>query len=352
VSLKFFPFVFLALFSFSLITVAQNYNCTVEGRVISQSSGKPLEDVNVYISNTEWGSTTNKDGYFKIGPLPYGNHTVVASVVGYKSKAISVTIKDGKTGEVNFYLEESSYKLNTVLVTGKIPKDWKDNLKKFKKYFLGQGPYSDECKIINPEVINFTRDKSGDLMASASQPIMIVNDYLGYKIRCDLDNFEFDKESQIFQFVVNTYYKELKDTAGNLKNRWTKNREEAYYGSVTDFIKSLINNTYHDEGFRVYYGNNFKRSMYQSFFELDKPIIKKINDNYFELNFNGYLRIEYDSDIDHKTKVSLITLNYPDVLLDKFGYPVVELPYTVYGEWAHNGMANMLPKYYNPEEEK
>ncbi len=350
-NLKIFLFVFLVLSSFPLISVAQNYNCLVEGRIVSQSSGKPLEDVNVYISNTEWGSTTNKDGYFKIKFLPFGNLTVVASMVGYKLKTANVTLKEKEAALVNFMLEEKNYEINPVIVTGKVPKDWLKNLEKFKEYFLGRGPNTDECKILNPEVINLTRNESGDLAANASSSIIIVNSALGYKIRCDLVSFKWDEEKQAIQYIVETYFNELRDTVGNLKNEWIKNRENTYYGSTTDFIRSLIHNTYRKEGFKIYRGIK-QPSRYKSFYELDSPITKKINENYFELNFNGYLRIEYNSDVSYKTEVSWVKLNFPGVLVDRFGFPVAPLALIVSGNWTYSGIANMLPKYYNPKEEK
>lgn len=349
-SLKFLLFVYLVLFFFSLTAAAQNFNCSVEGKVISQSSGKPLENVNVFITNTVWGTTTNKEGYFKIKSLPFGNLTVAASMVGYKSKTASIILKERENLEVNFNLEEKSYETNQVLVTGKVPKDWAKNLKVFKKYFLGDGPNADECKILNPEVINLTKTVSGDLTANSSQPIMIINNALGYKVRCELDNFEWNKENSTFQYAIKSYYTELKDSMGNLESKWTKNRDATYYGSITDFIKSLMDNTYQEEGFRVY---KLPLSKYnpanKSFYELDKPVIKKINNNYAELNFKGYLRVEYDSDTNHKTEVSWIKLSFPDVLVDKFGYEVVPYSITAFGYWAYSGFANMLPKYYNPQ---
>jgi predicted DNA-binding antitoxin AbrB/MazE fold protein len=354
VNRSFFLLLVSFLFCLSIKIVAQNYNCSVEGRVISKSADQPLENVNVYISNTVWGTTTNKYGYFKIESLPFGNLKVVASMVGYKPLVASVTLKEGETIEVNFNLEETSYELNQILVTGKIPKDWKENFEEFKNYFLGEGSNTNECKILNPEVINFTSTKSGGLTANASQPIMIINYALGYKIRCDLDNFEWNKENQTLKYIIETYFTELKDSTGNLKKEWTKNREATYYGSMTDFIKSLINNTYRKDGFKVYHNKQaFKyKPLYKTYYQLDKPVIKKINNNYAELSFSEYLRIEYYSDTYHKSEISGIKLNFSKVLLDKFGYPVIPLSFAVYGDWAYSGVSNLLPKYYNPEEGK
>jgi len=354
-SLKFFLFVFSALFFFSLRSVAQNYNCSVEGRVVSQSTGQPLEYVNVYISGTKWGTTTNKAGYYKIKSLPYGNLTVVASMVGFKPQVATITLKEEQTVEVNFKLEEKSYEINQVVVSGKTPKDWKDNFDEFKKYFLGEGPNTDECKILNPEVINFTKTESGYLTATATQPIIVLNNSLGYKINIELVSFDWDKEKQTLKYVLESYFTELKDTTGELKKGWMKNREDTYYGSMTDFIKSLIYKTFMEEGFRVYYNKKlpFKfNSLYKTYFKLDKVVINKINSNYYELNFDRYLRIEYDSDVYHKTEISWLKLNFPNVLLDRFGYPVVALAFSIYGDWSYSGVSNLLPKYYKPEKEK
>ena len=54
--------------------LAQQNKTTVRGFVFDKSDSESLAGVNVYISNTLWGSSTDKDGRFIIESIPEGTH--------------------------------------------------------------------------------------------------------------------------------------------------------------------------------------------------------------------------------------------------------------------------------------
>jgi hypothetical protein len=336
----------LILFFISIDANAQNFNCKIEGYVNAQSSGNPLENVNVYVSGTTFGTTTDKSGYFRFKSLPSGTLNIIASMVGYKPEHIEVTLEEDKTKELNFKLKEISYELNKVVVTGKVPEEWKENLEEFKSIFFGDSPFASECKIVNPEIINLTKTDS-NLIAETDQPVIILNNDLGYKITCYLINFNWNKDDGVLKYLIESYFTELKDSTGNLTSKWIRNRKKAYYGSLNDFLKSLIKNDLEENDFTIFCEKKPSiRTAYQE--QVNESEICSTRNNGFNLNFSDYLRIEYHSEYEGITKISWIKLQHPDVILDKFGYPLDPFAFNVYGYWSHKGIANMLPKYYYP----
>ena len=343
-----FLIILLILFPLSLKSSAQNFNCAVEGKVFSDSTRQPLENVNVYISGTTWGTTTDKSGHFKIDRLPYGVHNVVASIIGYKPEIAEVTLTGNSIVELKFYLKEITYELSQVEVTGKAPEYWKENLKEFEKNFLGDDDFAADCKILNPEVLNFTRSDKRVITVEASKPLIIINNDLGYKILCNLTGFSCNEKTLETKFGVETYYTELYDSTDELKKEWIKNRRKAYKGSLIHFIRSLINNTLFSEGYTIYINSSPDISEYNYLVSRDR-IIKVNDDGIIILNFDGYLRVEHKYNFfSTNGKVSWLKLNQPGVLINKNGYTENPFAFNIYGYWAKKRLADMLPKYYYP----
>ena len=335
------PVLFLANNNF-----AQEYHSVIQGRVLEQATGAPLENVNVYISGTTWGTATDKNGYFRIRSLPAGTHEIVASMIGYESDIKVLTVKENTTYEIEFKLKEASYELESVEVSGKSPDEWKRNFEVFRRRFLGETDFASECVIENPEYINLEWVNSHSLKAVAEKPIIIINNALGYKISCELVSFLWDTKSQRIKYTIRPSFTELKDTTGTLKEKWAKNRREVYNGSMDQFLKAAINNKTYETGFQVFLDSTpsiEKKHLHH----LDQPLIKIIG-NEFILSFSDYIKIEYVLNDPVHPEVSWIKLIYPQVTLDKFGYPLEQVPFEVYGYWAQKGLADMLPKYYSP----
>ena len=140
-------------------------NNTVKGRVLEYETGKPLENVNVYISGTTWGTTTDQAGNFEIKNIPSGIQQIVASIIGYESRTKSLHLSNGKTYILTFQLPVTHYELEAVNVSGEVPAAWKRNYQLFEKWFLGSSEFASNCVIENPEVINFTWTNKNHLTA-------------------------------------------------------------------------------------------------------------------------------------------------------------------------------------------
>ncbi len=324
------------------------YTGTIKGTVNSRETDEPLENVNVFISGTMWGTTTDRNGFYVIKNLPAGQHTIVTSLVGYKQGELDINLKENSTVEIIFNLKEISYELKQVNITAEVPKEWKENLETFKELFLGNTKFADDCEILNPEVINLNQLATGELDADALRPITVINNALGYKIVCDLVYFKWDKKNKNLIYFVNSFFSELDDSSRQLKAEWLKNRKKVYDGSFVNFIRSLIKDSLYENDF-VMWLERKPSSSGDIWPQTEKPEIKILDDSSVTFNFDQYLRVEYSPRLSEKV-VSWIKLNHPNVIFDKFGYPADAFPIEVYGFWAFKGLSFTLPKYYYPDE--
>ncbi len=107
------PF-FLSLFS--LMSVAQN--ATLKGRVVDAINNEPLPFVNILVSGTTTGTTSDENGNFTLTGLNSGFIRVEASFVGYK-KAISseIEVNEASTNFIEIQLEQQKEQIEEVTVT-------------------------------------------------------------------------------------------------------------------------------------------------------------------------------------------------------------------------------------------
>jgi outer membrane receptor for ferrienterochelin and colicins len=106
----------LLIFLFS-ITISWCYaDNTLSGFVYDKYTNKPLPFANVIINGTTIGTATDVDGRFVLPNITTGLYTVTASYSGYLSHDIQIEIRENT--ELVFKLEETSYDINAVVVTG------------------------------------------------------------------------------------------------------------------------------------------------------------------------------------------------------------------------------------------
>ncbi|HTF30004.1 MAG TPA: SusC/RagA family TonB-linked outer membrane protein, partial [Flavitalea sp.] len=86
----------------------------INGRVVDKA-GDPLQGVSVFVTGTQKGTTTNKEGRFTIS-IPDGLDNVLLEIsnVGFKSTTVTV----GNQTELNITLEEDAAGLDQVVVVG------------------------------------------------------------------------------------------------------------------------------------------------------------------------------------------------------------------------------------------
>ena len=92
-------------------------DANIYGHVINKSDGKHIPFVTIGIKGTSVGGSADATGHFYLKNLPVGEHTFVASGVGFNKQEKKIILELGKTYELNFELEETSLMLQSTVVT-------------------------------------------------------------------------------------------------------------------------------------------------------------------------------------------------------------------------------------------
>ena len=103
----------LALLSFSIYAQQSG---AITGTVVDQN-GKPLANANVYLKNTNYGTSSNEQGIYKLANITTGNYVLVVSEIGYKTfTSQSVRVEGNVT--MNIQLREDVSSLDDVVISG------------------------------------------------------------------------------------------------------------------------------------------------------------------------------------------------------------------------------------------
>ncbi|HQV32144.1 MAG TPA: TonB-dependent receptor, partial [Calditrichia bacterium] len=89
----------------------------VHGRVVDAENQIPLEAANVYLDNTELGSSTTGNGEFHIAGVPTGEYTLVIQRIGYRLEKRPLTITPGKIDIKDIAISPVALDAGTVVVT-------------------------------------------------------------------------------------------------------------------------------------------------------------------------------------------------------------------------------------------
>jgi Fe(3+) dicitrate transport protein len=108
----------LALLFFLAAAPASAQSGRITGTVLERSTGEPLEAVNVIIRGTTIGTSTNRDGRFTIERLAPGDHTVVATALGYSVDEKQITVGTTQNVALVFELAPIYLRLPNVEVAG------------------------------------------------------------------------------------------------------------------------------------------------------------------------------------------------------------------------------------------
>ena len=382
-------------------------NYEIKGRVINSADNKPVPNASVFLSNATIGGKTAADGTFVLNNARPGKYDLVVSIVGFDSYHQNITVNNSDVTLPDIVISPKTIGLSEVVV--KPDPNRVQNYQKFKMEFLGTSELAQDCKILNPDVIDMDYDDAtGTLTASSTDFIVIENQALGYKIKYLLTSFSLQVKN-IFQrnlhFKGFAFFEELPGTPAR-QARWQKKRLAAYLGSQMHFFRSLPGDRLDDEGFRALqfaeYNNpqrpadslialnikrfeglknasgNYRDSL--TYWEkkeklpktlktlMNKPLnredLVKLTDQkrVFALDCsNDGLLVMYNKKHHFPTKnqltylddplntdYTLVSFNTPFVLFDNNGGVVVPDGMELNGAWGNDRMAKLLPLDYIP----
>ncbi len=339
---------------------------TVSGRVIDAETLEVLPFANVFVNNSTLGASTSEKGEFLIKNVPVGSPEIVFSFIGYQPYQLRVNVRDGEDTRLNIKLTPLKNQLDEIQVKGTRDKSWEKKMKRFEKIFLGSDDLGRQCKIANPASIDFPETKDGKFIAEASEPIVVFNDALGYKVSFYLKSFRADEAT--YAIVGNARFEELDAKNSEDALRWTTNRKEAYLGSARHLFRSIMTNKLSEEGFRVYVshgaatltsrGKVFANELGQTMTPLRLDGVVNPGSTNFEkrLALGPMIEVHYINDATQRQAysdiahaVSWLEMKGGIVRVTTEGIPLNPTEVIFSGDMGLARVSNMLPLDYEPQ---
>ncbi|MDR3694554.1 carboxypeptidase-like regulatory domain-containing protein [Mucilaginibacter sp.] len=220
----------------------------ISGRVINKSDRQPVADASVFLNNATVGTKTADNGTFTLTNVRPGQYDLVVSIIGFETVHQNIMVnKDLQLPDILFTPKTIALKEVKIMS----PDDRDKYYQKFKRLFLGVSDFAADCKILNPDLLDFDFDRTTKVFsASSSDYLEIENRALGYRIKYFLNDFKNDEKSGIFYFEGTAAFSEMKGGRPEMR-KWQKNRLKVYLGSSMHFLRSAIANNLQTEGFRV-----------------------------------------------------------------------------------------------------
>ncbi len=339
-------------------------SATLTGTVTDEA-GQPLPTVNVFIASSMNGTVTDDQGRFRLTGIPLGALRLHVTMIGFEPQSEDIFIREAKTYTFNFQLKEAVYEIGEITVTAD-NKKWKRQLEKFTRLFIGETPNAEQTKIINPEVLDFSA-KGGDFRAHASEPLIIENQALGYRVTYFLT--EFIAIPNRTKYDGEPLFEEMTTDDPVVKAKWNENREAAFYGSFRHFMLAMLNNKVEEHGFKTYSRPAQQRigggaAPTDQRYPLDTAKILKDGSTPGEkiLDFEGFVEIVYTAETEDKAylewtrqqfrrpsyRTSMIYLDNGPTIVDLKGDVLDPYGVTFYLYLAFERVADEVPKEFRP----
>lgn len=337
----------------------------VLGTVVD-TTGTSLPGANVYLSGTTRGTATDADGRFVLDGLESGVHRVVASMLGFETEAETIALAERDTLELALVLLPSVETLGTVEVRAERDHRWERRFQWFQTQLLGETENAALCEILNPHVLRF-RNRWGTIEATASEPLVIENRALGYRLTYDLETFEGSSAS--LRYHGEERFDELTPADSAEAARWAEARAVAYRGSMRHLLRSLVTGTAESEGFSLTLTLTDPLGYRASFGMPDRPtsddrVMQVDSTGWGTVRVRGQLGVVYTREPESPAYLESSWFrerrNHPEPTqsssihlrggerIDPQGTPEDPFALRVSGYMAFERLADLLPEEYRP----
>jgi hypothetical protein len=264
---------------------------------------EPVPFANIYIDGTTFSAISNESGNFKLLNFPKLPYKVIVSRLGYYKSEIEINSISDKWRVIK--LEPKLNELDEIVVKPTNNNGWKKYGKIFFEEFIGTSKFSKECKILNPDVLEFNFiDSTNQLYVKSNEEIIIQNNALGYKIKYLLSSFVKDYSKKFTYFEGSTLFQDLSLEEDNKKfiDLWKINRQKSFNGSLHHFFKCLFQGTITESGFRVEHYNEIGMGEYFNRIFVFRDTITFDKDNMLYDLINSKISISSDKYVVRKIK--------------------------------------------------
>ena len=341
---------------------------TLRGTVVDRETGGPLPGAHVFVAQSMVGTTTDADGRFVLRDLRPGAAHLVISMVGYASQKNTLLLTGSGTRTFRIRLTPVVVEVPEVTITGERDEEWYDRLDTFTRLFIGASPLAERCSLLNPQALRFEKKWWGKFTAEATEPLVIANRALGYRVTYHLKDFE--KSGDVIRWDGEPLFEPLTPRDSAEARRWTANRRRVYRGSLRHFLTALIHDRLDAEQFSMRWLP--RAGVYRSVHRADRHPISRDRilspdaDSTWELRFSGRLEVTYRGEPEREGYLrwarqqrdraprpfqrSHISLDDPPVHVDAYGEIVEPYGATVYRYFSYElRLSGLLPREYTPE---
>ncbi len=341
--------------------LSQDQTWQIAGTVYDEA-GKALPLVSVYINNTSIGTSTDNAGQFRMNvPARYKKAELVASFVGYKPEVKQLEPTPGRAANVVFKLDLNNT-IREVVIKGKHDKHWRRKWRIFQNGLLGDSPFARQCRILNPESITLGFDEATGLVtAVSSEPVVIENPALGYKVAFHMNKFESDGRRTFLSGYK--FFEPWPAGDPEKQRKQIRNRQIAFRDSFRNFLVSLSKNTLEANGIEIFTMKT-TREFYLTKIPLEKEVTSGnfnpvtadsvcmfdktkgyyvLHSRYPLLVFQRRLYNSASAFSDYPFKYSQIVLPNLYCTFTDNGWLIAPNGITIHDAWAREGFAEMLP---------
>ncbi len=218
--------------------------------VTAAEDGRPIAGASIYVNNSTLGSPANEKGFFRFTGAGINRVDLVVSAIGYQTRIINKSFAD--TSFLNIQLKRKEDELQQVVVSNYLKDGWALYGQFFFMHFIGISHDAPTPKLKNKEALRFFyNNENRRLRVIAKEPLVIINQHLGFEVTYSLEEWEYDFNTDRLLYTGYPFFKELKGKPKDIAT-WTENRKKAYYGSLMHFLRSVYRNKVHKEGFIVH----------------------------------------------------------------------------------------------------
>jgi len=226
------------LSAFPAILLAQN---TITGKVVSNNVA--IARASVFLNSSATGTETLKDGTFSLNNVKNGNYDVIISCIGYETYQKNINVYNQNINLSTIELQHKIDSLAEVTIVAKKLKPNRDRteyIRRFTSEFFGDTKNAADCKLLNPDLLDFEYNKSLDRLSATSSDFLILeNNALGYRIKYLLKSFLYDPAQHIVYYTGLYTFEEMKGT-DDQQRTWQTKRLKTYLGSEMHFLRSCI----------------------------------------------------------------------------------------------------------------
>ncbi len=351
----------------SLISFSQAGSYSISGKVLEAAGQSPMQAASVFAQNTMIGTATDADGNFTLR-LPDGGYDLVITFTGYEtvSRRISKADADDKNIVIVIKKKENSMEDVVIKASNEVKDGWDKYGQFFIENFIGKTNNSKHCTITNKEVLKFYfYKKRNRLKVMASEPVVMENTALGYRIKYTLDSFTHEYGTDAGIYTGYPLFEEMPAIDSTQKATWQANRVKAYNGSILHFMRSVYEQSLKEEGFEIQFVAKNK----------DLETALKVTNFYGALNYEmndstqmvevlpnqpdiailysgeepdpGYVALNEDTPQKYQLSVITITAN-ESIAIEQNGYYFDQNDITITGYWIWDKVGDMLPYDYMP----